>query len=116
MKYSEIAELALKEGKVDDLTPQYVEFKETGQQFCGKFLNRSPVESKNSDIPYFQYLFEGDVGLVKFHLGRATDNEAGIMFEPGKIYVIQFLGKEPIAGGRSVNKFKIHKVKTDDQP
>jgi hypothetical protein len=49
-----------------------------------------------------------DDGLVKFALGRATDNELKTVLKVGHVYQITYAGQQKIKGGRSVNQFKVH--------
>ncbi len=51
-------------------------------------------------------MFNTDDGLVKFSLGRATDNELKTVMNPGSIYMITYLGQVKVKGGRKVNQFK----------
>ncbi len=107
MKYSEMAEKAKEKGASRDLTPVFLTFKDKGDHVTGKFLSMSPVDSSLSDGTYNQYIFETDDGLVKFHIGAATDKEVAPSLVVGRIYHIEYQGKERIQGGRSVNKFKV---------
>lgn len=110
MSYKDIAERALKDGQTENITPKYVEFTDVGDIIVGRYLARTQVKSNVSDGVYFQYLFDSDEGLIKFHLGSATDGEAGAVMKSGEIYHIEFLGKEKIGGGKSVNKYQIERI------
>lgn len=111
--YMKRAQKAMKDGKSENLSPKYVEFKNQGDAIAGMYLDRHEVLSAQSDKTYYQYLFDSDQGLIKFHLGSATDNEAGSLMIKGDIYYIEFLGKESIGGGKTVNKFHVEKI-TDE--
>lgn len=113
MGYSKVAEKALKDGKGNNITPTYLSFDESRKVICGRFLNKAPVQSSVSSGTYNQYLFDTDEGLVKFHLGSATDNEAGAVMKLGKVYHIEFLGKEELPGKKTVNKYHIEEIEYD---
>jgi hypothetical protein len=110
MKYIEMKKMAEKAKAVVDLTPAFLEFKKSGDGVIGRLKNVSQVQSGLSEGQYNQYLFETDDGLVKCALGAATDKEAGAMMKIGRVYSIEYKGKEKISGGRSVNKFKIAEI------
>jgi len=107
MNYSKLYEEAEAQGQVEVLTPKYFEWKTAGLMVIGEYKASAPVTSKLSEGTYSQYLFQTDDGLIKFALGKATDNEAGSLLEVGQIYAITYEGAEKISGGRRVNKFKI---------
>lgn len=110
MSYLKRAQKVLKEGKGNNITPCYVTFSEDQKVICGRFLNKAPVASSVSDGFYNQYLFDSDEGLIKFHLGSATDNEAGAVMVVGRVYHIEFLVKEELKGGKTVNKYHIEEI------
>ncbi len=110
MKYAEMKKSAEKAGAVTDLTPQFFEFKTKGDGFCGRLKHLSPVTSGLNQGTYNQYLFETDSGLLKCAFGNSTDKEIESLVKLGNIYIVEFLGKQKISGGRSVNKFKILEV------
>jgi hypothetical protein len=114
MSYLKIAQKALKEGKGKNFSPVYITFGEDRKVVCGRFLHKAAVASSVSDGFYDQYLFDSDDGLIKFHLGSATDNEAGILMVAGKVYHIEYLGKEKLKGAKSVNKYHIEEIPYDD--
>jgi hypothetical protein len=110
MKYSEMKKLAEKAKATVDLTPAFLEFKKAGDSVIGRLKNVSQVQSGLTEGHYNQYLFETDDGLVKCAVGAATDKEAGSMMVIGRVYSVEYRGKEKISGGRSVNKFKITEI------
>ena len=110
MKYSEMRKAAEKSGAFTDLTPSFFEFKQKGDGFCGRLKHTAPVTSGLNQGTYNQYLFETDSGLVKCAFGNATDKEVESLLKLGNIYIIEYLGKAKISGGRSVNKFKINEI------
>jgi hypothetical protein len=110
MKYADMKKLAEKAKAIVDLTPAFLEFKKAGDGVTGRLKNVSQVQSGLSEGQYNQYLFETDDGLVKCAMGAATDKEAGAMMKIGRVYVVEYKGKEKISGGRSVNKFKIIEI------
>jgi hypothetical protein len=110
MKYSEMKDKAKKAGAIKNLSPTYYEFEKKGASIIGRYKGRGEVSSSLGKGTYFQYIFETDDGPIKCALGAATDKEAGQLLEPGKVYVISFLGKTKISGGRSVNKFTIEAI------
>ena len=114
MSYLQAAQKALKEGKGNNITPTYLTFDENRKVICGRFLNKAPVASSVSDGTYNQYLFDTDDGLVKFHLGSATDNEAGAVMKTGNVYHIEFLVKEDLKVGKTVNKYHIEEIPNDE--
>jgi len=103
----------MKNGKSINITPKYVCFENEGDTIVGRFLSRSPVQSQTNQKVYFQYLFDTDEGLMKFHLGSATDGEAGCVMAEGDVYYVEFLGKEKIGNNKSVNKYHIEEIPID---
>lgn len=97
------------------LIPTFIEFKEKGVAIVGKFLSRSQVGGGDDKKTYYQYIFETDGGLVKFHLGNVTDADAGNLMKEGCVYYIEFDGQESISGGRRVNKFIVERVVTEEE-
>lgn len=114
MNYDAMAKEAQKQGAMDQLTPTYREFKKAGECFVGRLKAVSSVESGLSEATYNQYLFDTDDGLIKCAFGGATDKEAGQLMSVGKVYRIEFGGKETITGGRQVNKFRIERIREED--
>ena len=110
MKYSEMLKKSKDKGAMVDLTPVYFEFKKEGTTVIGRLLGFSPVKSSLSEGFYNQYLMETDTGLIKFHLGGATDKEIVAQLKIGEVYFIEHQGKMKITGGRSVNKFKVSQI------
>lgn len=115
MNYKELAEKALKAGKGVNLTPKFINFTEEENTIIGKYLASSPVQSSVSDGTYLQYLFDTDIGLIKFHLGSACDHETGVVMKVGNIYHIVFLGKEKISATREVNKYHIEEIPYENE-
>ena len=103
-------EQAVKDKAVKQLTPEYMEWKKPDQNVIGAFISKGVVESSGGGGQYYQYVFETDKGHVKFHMGRATDNDVGASLAAGVVYCITFLGKEEISGGRRVNKFNVEEI------
>jgi len=110
MNYKELCQKAMKDGNSVNISPLFVNFTDDERVICGRFLSSCSVQSSISDGTYLQYLFETDIGLIKFHLGSACDHEAGAVMKIGKIYHIEFLGKEKLKGGREVNKYHIEEI------
>jgi len=110
MSYRELCESRMKAGQSVNITPIFVNLTDDEPVICGRFLSSCTVNSSVSDGTYNQYLFESDAGLVKFHLGSACDHEAGAVMSIGKIYHIEFLGKEKLDNTRSVNKYHIEEI------
>lgn len=108
--YKEMYLKAVKEKSLKQLTPVYHEWKEPDDQIVGAFISKGTVESSAGGGQYYQYVFETDDGNVKFHMGRASDNDIGAVLVPGVIYAITYLGKEEISGGRRVNKFDVSEL------
>jgi len=114
MGYKQLLEEARQNKKTKEITSQYFEFKKAGDCFVGRLLSKNKVESKLGGEGYFQYLFETDDGLIKCAFGRATDNEAGVLMQIGKVYYVEYLGTEKITGGRRINRFRIEEILEED--
>jgi len=110
MSYKSMANEAIKQGAVEQLTPAYVEFKKVGDGFVGRLKGISEVESGLSGGMYNQYLFDTDDGLIKCAFGGATDKEAGLLMETDRVYTVEYKGTVKITGGRQVNKFQITRI------
>ena len=108
--YKQMYDKAAKEKGLKQLTPVYQEWKKLNDQVIGAFISKGTVESSAGGGQYYQYVFETDEGNVKFHMGRAADNDVGAVLTPGVIYAITYLGKEEISGGRRVNKFNVEEI------
>ena len=108
-------ENAKRSGATKSLSPDFHEWKKTGQTLVGKFVASSPIKSTLSEDTYNHYLFETDEGLIKFALGGATDKEAGILMIPGRVYVVEYQGKIDISSGRRVNKFGVSELTDLDE-
>ena len=115
MKYDDMYKEAEENKKLKQLTAEYFEFKEKGMGFIGCLKGIQAVTSKLGGSEYNQYLFETDNGLVKCALGRATDGEAGALMKVGTVYSVTFLGSEPLAGGRKVNRFDIFGILSEEE-
>lgn len=89
------------------LTAKFVEWKDVDQQIVGKLLAKNIVKGSVGGVPYNQYLFDTDEGLVKCALGSATDAEAGQLMQIGGIYSITFGGQEKLKGGHKINRFEV---------
>lgn len=113
--YKELYESSRKANTLKSVTPEYFKWKKEGDQVIGAYISYSPVQSRMGDKEYNQYIFETDNGLVKFALGRATDNEITPILARGVVYAVTFRGKEDIAGGRSVNRFEVEEAGIVDQ-
>lgn len=107
MSYQDAWKQAEKENTVHDVSPTWTPFEKKGQSVIGKLLGTAEIESSLSKGSYLQYLMDTDDGLIKFHLGRAADNELHTVLKVGNVYKITYLGKETIKGGRQVNQFKV---------
>jgi len=110
MSYKEIYKQAVKEKKVTDLTPTFVKFEKPGDSVIGRFKGAASVKSGLSEGEYNHYIFDTDDGLIKFHIGSATDKEIAAQLEVGNIYCVTFLEMIKISGKRSVNKFKVEYI------
>jgi len=110
MSYEEQYKQVKKDKGLARLTPEFITFDKKGDYVLGRLVSKNEVSSQLGTTTYMQYLFETDRGLVKFALGRATDNEVGTLFIPGGVYRVEFLGKEDLAGGRKINRFNIEGV------
>lgn len=110
MSYKEIYAQAKKENKITDLTPKFVKFEKKGDMIIGRFKGSAAVRSGLGDSEYNHYIFDTDDGLVKCHVGAATDKEISAQMEVGNIYCLTFVESIKISGGRSVNKFKVEYI------
>lgn len=110
MNYKELYKAAKKEGRTKDLTPTFIKFEKPGDTIIGKYKGASPVRSALSEGEYNQYIFETDEGLVKFHVGSATDKEIAAQLNAGNVYCVTFEESIKISGGRTVNKFKVEYI------
>lgn len=110
MKYKEAHAKAVKEKRVEKVTPDYIEFKKEGMVVIGRFVGFSTVSSSRGEGTYNQYLFHSDAGLIKFAVGSATDKEIMPLLIRGQVYSVQYLGKEKLSGARTVNKFMVNHI------
>jgi len=110
MNYQELWLQAEEQKKIEDVTPQWVPWEAEGQFIVGRFRGSSEVTSSLGEGTYQQYLFDTDEGLVKFSLGRATDNELKTVMVIGHVFQITFLGQVKIKGGRHLNQFKVQTI------
>jgi len=114
MNYQELWKAAEEEKTTVDITPQWVPWEAEGQYLIGRFRGSSEVSSSLGEGTYLQYLFNTDDGLVKFSLGRATDNELKTVMLPGGVYHIVYLGQVKVKGGRKVNQFKVQALSSQE--
>lgn len=110
MNYAEMKKASEKAKARIDMTPDFYQFKEKGDSVTGRLKSFSEVSSGLTEGTYLQYMFDTDKGLTKCALGKATDKEIASLITIGRVYSIEFQGKEKISGGRSVNKFKIYEI------
>jgi len=110
MNYAEMYERRQAEGRIKDLTPEYVTFNEVDDSLVGRLIGITDVISTLNEGTYNQYLLETDEGMKKFALGNATDKEMINTLIVGGIYAITYKGKEQLKGGRRVNKFSIESI------
>ena len=108
--YSEQLKEAQKNSNVKKLTAVYQKWVKSGEKILGSFIDRSEVGKAEEGNRYYQYLFETDEGLTKFSLGNASDGEIGAALIKGRVYLIEFKGKENIGGGRKVNRFECTEI------
>lgn len=114
-KYGAMMRQAKENGTFEVMTPKFIEFKEPGVTVVGMYKGRTQVGGGDDKKPYYQYVFESDIGPIKFHLGNVTDGEAGALMEEGRVYAIQFLGQVDIPGAKRVNKFEIILLSNPDE-
>ena len=110
MSYEEKYNDAISEGKVKELSADYKKWEKSGDTILGSYESSNSVVSKMGSQPYNQYLFNTDDGMVKFALGRATDNASASLMEFGGVYCITFKGQEKIGSGRKINTFEILEI------
>jgi hypothetical protein len=111
MSYADDAMKAAKAKSTTNLTIQYYEWKEKGQIVVGRLLNRVTIKSRANGGEYFQYIFDTDMGKLKFHCGAFFDRDAGSLMEIGGVYSITFQGKKKLAGTNEVNLFDLLMIK-----
>ncbi|MBA7471383.1 hypothetical protein ES707_06689 [subsurface metagenome] len=114
--YKSMYNCAKKDGTAKQRTAKYKEWDQKGQVIVGKYISANPVQSKMSDGSYNQYLFETDEGLIKFALGKSTDQEVSEILVKFNVYAIEFLGQEDLTGGRRVNKFNVLELAPSGEP
>lgn len=110
MTYKDMLKAAEENKELVEITVEFKAFDKKGEKLLGRLIKVTEVESQIADQTYNQYLFETDDGLIKCHLGRVTDGEAGALMKVGKVYQVVYQGKEKLTGGRSVNKFDITQI------
>jgi len=106
MKFTEEYEKAKKQKEVTDLTPEFLTWEKKGDTIVGEYKGRSQVHG-SFDSDYYQYIFNTDKGLVKFHLGAASDADIGTSLKVNACYAITFQGQTKLKGGKRVNKFTV---------
>ena len=116
MNFQDMWKRAEKEKTIVDITPQWVPFESEGQCIVGRYRGSAEVSSSLGEGTYLQYLFDTDEGLVKFSLGKATDNELSTVMFVGGIYHVTYLGQVKVKGGRRVNQFKVQVISDGEQP
>ena len=112
--YQELYNSSKKAKTVKQLTPVYVKWEKEGQMIIGAFISYNPVQSRLGGTEYNQYIFETDLGLIKFALGRSADSEFTPVLAKGVVYAVTYEGKEKISGGRQVNRFKVEEIGVSD--
>ena len=111
MNYGDLFEDRKKNGKLDDITPQYFEFKSEHEVLVGRFIDRVPIKSAKNEGTYFQYLFDTDNGKVKFQCGGVFDKDAGSLMVPDHIYALEYLGKKDSGKGNPFRTFRVSELK-----
>lgn len=106
-KMARMFELAQKKGTAKNITPEFIPWEKKGQTVLGQFISKNLVKSREDDKTYGQYLFKTDIGLAKFSMGGAADNEYAETMIPGNVYHITFEGQEKLSGKKKVNKFTV---------
>ncbi len=110
MNFQDMWQQAVEEKQTVDITPTWVPWEAEGQFIIGRFRGASEVSSSLGEGTYLQYLFDTDDGLIKFSLGRATDNELKTVMFAGGVYRICYLGQVKVKGGRRVNQFNVEVI------
>jgi len=113
--YKEMYEQSKKGKTLKPLTARYLKWVKKGDVILGRHVCTSPVTSSVGGGEYNQYLFETDEGLIKFSLGRSADAEIGAVMTKNMVYRIEFLGQEPLAAGKKVNKFDCQEIGFGDE-
>lgn len=110
MSYKDLAKEAFEQKTAHELTPEFFQFKEEGDNIVGRFLSKSEVTSSTNKGVYNEYLFDTDDGAIHFHCGAQFDSKVGVVLVQGKIYQITFTGKRDIGSGRRVNNFTVEEI------
>ena len=99
--------------KVIDLDPVFKKLDKKGDFLIGRLLRTEEVKAAAGSGTFLTYTFDTDEGLVKTKLGGATDKAIGVSMAVGAVYRVEFLGKEKLPTGNSVNRWKIEEVLSD---
>lgn len=105
MGYIDDYKQAVKDGRAENIIPDWIEWTKVDQIVIGKLLDVIPIEGDKGS--YNQYLLLTDNGLEKFAVGNATDREIEPSLERNQVYAFTYLGQEKLAGGRKMNRFTV---------
>jgi hypothetical protein len=108
--FEEQAAAAIKDGKAKSFAATFTKWAKTGQSITGRFLSYSVIKSSTNDGTYNHYIFETDDGRKKFFCGKVFDDEKGIFMSVGGVYRIEYLGKDELKGGHTVNNFDLLEI------
>jgi len=106
---SDIFEAAKLAGKIKKMVPRHIKFSDVGDSFLGRFQATTIIEGGEDKPSYPLYLFDSDEGVVSITLG-AMINSKKDFFTAGKIYFIEYLGKEKTSKGNQINIFNIEEI------
>jgi len=106
-KYDEEVKKAMKEGKMEQLTTDIINWQEEGQTVCGRVHNIVPFTGGKFDTEVNQYIIDTDDGLKSTILGSAADKQLKGVELIGRTVYIEYRGKKNLDDGRQVNNFRI---------
>lgn len=111
--YADLYKKATASKKVVDLDPEFRKLDKKGDFLIGRLLRREEVKARAGTGTFNCYIFDTDDGLVKTKLGGATDRSLGSSLIDGRVYRLEFLGKEKLPDGNEVNRWKIEEIEVD---
>jgi hypothetical protein len=110
--FEEMYQKAKERGKLVDLDPAFVKLAKPGDTIIGRYVRKDSVNARAGGGSFDVYVFETDAGLVKTKFGAATDKGAARGMVEGRVYRVEFLGKDKLPEGNDVNRWSIVEVPT----
>jgi len=87
-----------------EVTPEFYEFKEAGQELIGILSDKSVVNIRGTEVN--RWTFNTKDGMVSFLGGVALDPMLE-RIEPGTLVKLVFTGVQPTAKGTQVKTFRV---------